>query len=193
MGLFYHSEWRHAVANDWFREMLVIPDMKFDGQVLSWIGSGTFKATTGLAGHQHPNNQCVKDSGPIPEGMYKVLVTDLGVAKDDGTGQCNLSPGWGVQRIPRGADAGMCETYWANWGRNRARLEPADIKTSKACTPKRAGFYIHDSTKGYSHGCIEVEPRFFAILRARATSQRSHFILSVKYVPGRATNGGTRA
>lgn len=172
----------------------MIVDMEFDGQVLTWNGSGKFKATTGLPGYQFPKNHCLKDSGPIPEGVYRVLVTDRGAAKDDGTGQCNLSPGWGIQTIPRGADAGSCEVYWANWGRNRARLEPADIKTRHACTPVRGGFYLHDSTKGYSHGCIEVEPRFFAILRSRAKgSLRGYFILKVKYVIGIITNGGTRA
>lgn len=172
----------------------MLADMEFDGQLLTWNGSGRFKATTGLPGYQLPKDQCVKNGGPIPAGLYKVLVADLGAAKDDGTGFCNLAPGWGIQTIPRGANAGSCETYWANWGRYRARLEPADIKTRNACSPIRGGFYLHDSTKGYSHGCIEIEPRFFSVLRSRATTAlRSHFILKVMYVPGRTTNGGTRA
>src|SRR5256885_13202364 len=55
--------------------------MEFDGQKLTWNGSGSFKATTGLPGFQMPENQCIKDSGPIPEGVYKVLVTDRGDRK----------------------------------------------------------------------------------------------------------------
>jgi hypothetical protein len=81
----------------------------------------------------------------------------------------------------------------ANWGRNRSRLEPADIKTRHACMPIRSGFYLHDSTKGFSHGCIEVEGRFFTVLRSRVPSHsRAYFILKVKYAARRATNGGTR-
>jgi hypothetical protein len=172
----------------------MLVDMEFDGQVLTWNGSGRFKATSGLPGYQYPRNNCVKDRGPVPEGAYKVLATDLGAAKDDGTGQCNLSPGWGIQTIPRGAAAGSCEVNWANWGRNRARMEPANVKTRTACSPIRGGFYLHDSTKGYSHGCIEIDPRFFSALRSRAsTASRGYFILKVKYVPERVTNGGTRA
>jgi hypothetical protein len=58
----------------------------------------------------------------------------------------------------------------------------------------RGGFYLHDSTKGYSHGCIEVEPSFLSILRARAANAtRGYFLLKVTYVADRATNGGTRA
>lgn len=169
-------------------------DMEFDGQTLTWHGSGRFRATTGLPEHQFPQYQCVKDAGPVPEGLYKVFVNSLGSARDDGTGFCNLSPGWGIQTIPRGAAAGECESFWANWGRNRARMEPADSKTRSACSPIRGGFYLHDSTKGYSHGCIEVESSFFSILRSRASSaRRGQFLLQVRYVPDRVTNGGTDA
>ena len=61
-------------------------------------------------------------------------------------------------------------------------------KTVNACRPRRGGFYIHDSTKGYSHGCIEVEGSFFSTLRA-TTSRR--LTIEVKYIANRPTNGGT--
>lgn len=176
------------------RPMQLIVDMEFDGQIQAWKGTGKFRATSGLSGFQYPSNQCLPDKGPIPQGIYKVLLTDRGAARDDGTGYCNLQAGWGIQSIPRGSAAGQCEPYWANWGYNRVRLEPADVKTTKACTPSRGGFYIHDSSKGFSHGCIEVERRFFSTLRARATTNLTgYFLLHVRYVAGRVTNGGTRA
>lgn len=169
-------------------------DMEYNGQVLTWKGAGDFKATSGLPGFQAPGNSCLRDKGPMPEGIYRVLIANRGTASDDGTGQCNLQPGSGIQSIPRGADAGACEPFWANWGNNRARLEPADAPTRHACSPARGGFYLHDSTKGYSHGCIEIEPRFFPLLRARARhAPRGYFVLKVKYVRGRPTYGGTRA
>lgn len=170
-----------------------IADMFFDGQALKQ-GTLKFKATSGLPGYQVPNRQCVKDNGPIPEGYYRVLLADRGTAKDDGRGNCKLSPSWGVEKIPRGTEAGQCEPVWENWGNNRVRLEPADVETQRACKPVRGGFYIHDSTKGYSHGCIEVERRFFPHLKSLAhTNQTGFCILHVKYVPGKPTNGGTRA
>lgn len=72
-------------------------------------------------------------------------------------------------------------------------MEGADLATRNACMPTRSGFYLHDSTKGYSHGCIEVETTFFAALKSRAKNSRSrnYFILKVKYVGNRVTNGGT--
>ncbi len=171
----------------------MLAHMDFDGQRLHWNGV-RFKATTGFKGFQHPAQQCTPEYGPIPEGFYKLYPADKGTAKDDGTDRCSLAPAWGIQQIPRGADAGKCEPFWMNWGRNRVRMEPADLMTKKACNPVRGGFYLHDSIKGYSHGCIEVEGTFFHSLRHyTGATRQNHLVLRVKYVPDRVTNGGTRA
>ncbi len=141
-----------------------------------------------------PENQCKPNEGPVPNGAYKILLVDSkSNAVDDGTGNCKLSPSWQLQTIPRGSDAGDCEPFWANWGSNRIRFEPADTTTKQTCAPiKRSGFYLHDSTKGYSHGCIEIESKFFTTLRQFiATSSRKWLFLSIKYIPGVSTNGDT--
>lgn len=172
----------------------MIVDMECDGQQLDWKGMGKFKATSGLEGSQLPAEQCKRDAGPVPEGLYKVYLVELGAAVDDGTGVCALRPARGIQSIPRGSKAGECEPYWANWGFNRARMEPADIATRARCKPvMRGGFYLHDSTKGYTHGCIEVEGRLFPILRNHHKLTKAQTLtLKVAYVPGRETNGGTK-
>lgn len=169
-------------------------EMKYDGQVLTWLSKGKFKATSGLPDSQKPEKSCIPDSGPIPEGYYKVYLSDHGTAEDDGTDFCVLKPSWGIQKIPRGVEAGDCEEYWAAWGNNRARMEPADTATKNRCSPTmRAGFYLHDSTKGYSHGCIEVEMRLFPQLRNyNETTKKNRLILKVSYIEGEATNGGTK-
>lgn len=143
-------------------------DLEYDGQTLVWFGFGKWKATSGLSGHQVPSDQCATDEGPVPEGNYNIRLISSGEAQDDGTNTCNLSPAWGFQTISRGAAAGSCEPYWANWGYHRIRIEPADLTTKNTCVKKginRGGFYLHDSTKGYSHGCIETESTFFTTLR----------------------------
>jgi len=85
-------------------------DLVYDGQILKWPNKGlAFKATSGMSGHQMPDEQCTPDAGPVPEGLYKVFITDQGVAKDDGRGICAISPSWGIQEIPRGVKAGVCE------------------------------------------------------------------------------------
>lgn len=166
-------------------------DMEYDGQTVRWSGVGAFKATSGLPRHQVPDEQCLPDAGPVPEGLYKLFLVDLGVAQDDGSGSCALKPAWGIQQIPSGTSAGACDRYWANWGRNRVRMEPADEATRKACPVRRGGFYMHDSTKGFSHGCIEIEGRVFPLLRARAKAGKTRLVLKVRYVAGSQTNGGT--
>jgi hypothetical protein len=169
-------------------------DMLYDGQLITWPGKGIFRASSGLPGFQHPNNACVPDSGPIPEGFYKIFLADKGSAQDDGAGYCSLKPSWGVQTIPRGGAAGECEPYWANWGKHRARMEPADLATKNRCAPTtRGGFYLHDSIKGYSHGCIEVETRLFPFLRDHhKVTKKNIAIIKVVYTAGRHTNGGTK-
>jgi len=169
--------------------------LTYDGQFVKWNDRGLlFKATSGMPAHQIPGEQCTPDAGPVPEGIYKVYIADHGLAKDDGRGICALKPSWGVQEIPRGAKAGHCESYWANWGKNRARMEPADEVTKKSRAPiNPGGFYLHDSTKGYSHGCIEVDTLIFNHLRKLYISSKKQTILiSVKYISARSTNGGTK-
>lgn len=170
-------------------------DLFYNGQILKWNDKGlAFKATSGMKGHQMPGEQCVPDAGPVPEGEYKIYISDHGMAKDDGRGICALKPSWGIKEIPRGAKAGMCEPYWANWGKNRARMEPANETTKRRCAPiARGGFYLHDSIKGYSHGCIEVDTKIFGHLRKyHSASKKQTIILQVKYAVGRGTNGGTK-
>lgn len=167
-------------------------DMKYDGKVLTWNGT-KYKATSGMndgkTNYQNADNQRVPDLGPVPAGRYKVYLGDLGAAKVSNPGTCALAPAWGVESIPRGADAGACEPYWANWGRNRVRMEAID----KSKTFGRGGFYLHDSTKGFSHGCIEIASPFFTALRNYGqTTRRHHLILNVEYVAHGSTYGGTR-
>jgi len=151
-----HLEWRNA----------------FDGKSLYW------RATSGMPGSQNATEQCTKDAGPVPEGEYEIEVVVRGEAKTYFR-TCSLvrPSGGGIQSIPRGADAvgkvgGKtvdCDPYWQNWGENRVQMTPADAKTRTACSPRRSGFYIHDSNKGFSHGCIEVEKEFFTRLNTFAT------------------------
>lgn len=175
-------------------------DMRYDGRMLTWNGHGTFKATSGLPDYQYPSFQCYAGKGPIPEGTYSItLREDTHPARNDGTDTCMLAPSSRLQTIPRGTDAGQCEPFWVNWGRNRIGLHPTDPTTKGKCSPRRGGFYLHDSTKGYTHGCIEVEGRFFEALRAfgRGTkrlrlSRTPVLTLRVQYAAGLSTNGGTR-
>lgn len=164
----------------------------FNGVSLLWYGKSTFKASSGMPGYQYPRHQCLVEKGPVPEGRYYIPLIEGGDAQDDGNGICQLKPSWQIQTIPRGKKAGSCEPYWANWGHNRVRFEPSDKTTKAACSPARSGFYLHDSSKGYSHGCIEVETRFFSLLRPFVKKNKDRkLFLTIKYTAGLKTYGGT--
>jgi hypothetical protein len=175
-------------------------DLLYDGQLLTWTGHGTYRASSGMPGFQMPREQCVANKGPIPSGLYSLaLVEDKKLAQDDGTGICQLRASPKIQRIPRGPYAGECEPYWALWGVFRVRFEPADSQTMQRCKTWRGGFYLHDSVKGFTHGCIEVATNFFmellsylAAMRAGRVAKRGKLTVSVRYVAERATNGGTK-
>lgn len=55
------------------------------------------------------------------------------------------------------------------WGSNRVRLNIIKIYNGDA--KHRNGFYLHDSVKGFSHGCIEVDTAFFKRLCLFAAEQ----------------------
>jgi hypothetical protein len=163
--------------------------LTYDGKTLTWNGPDgvvKFNASSGLReknvrmfrsdgwifvfveDYRCTWYQTIKDRGPVPNGVYKVATT---VPKhpfatyDEKT--CSIYNSFSVQQIPRGGDitdhpttdtAGSCEPYWANWGFNRTALMPLGWNAA----PHRSGFYLHDSAKGYSHGCIEVDQAFFS-------------------------------
>ncbi len=151
---------------------------------------------TGNANFQRAYFQDIKDAGPIPEGSYKILLlADKNAYAKADYAQCSLIPSVKLQRIPRGINAIVpehvqvylrqrnnsvttCEEYWANWGNNRIALTP--LPSTK--TFGRNGFYLHDSKKNFTHGCIEVEQDFFADLRLfMDKSAKKSLILEVKY------------
>ncbi len=146
----------------------------FDAQSLHYRASSGVIARDSAGNivedHRYANEQCAKDVGPVPAGNYTIEVVPRGEAGKVWS-TCSLvrPKGGGIQTIPRGAGAvhgsDNCEPFWANWGSNRVQMNPADEKTRTTCSPRRSGFYIHDSVKGYSHGCIEVEGEFFVRLR----------------------------
>jgi RHS repeat-associated protein len=89
--------------------------------------------------------QNVPGYGPTPEGLYSVnLVPNPNrIANVAPGGYLTPSPNGGIERIPAGG-----EQSWGNW---RARLMPAPGTN----TYGRDNMYLHDSTKGETHGCIE--------------------------------------
>lgn len=152
----------------------MITHLTYDGKKITWKGKGVYNATSGLMEFVDENGNGViddwryadfqrkKDHGPIPEGRYYLyLKEDKNPVAAHNLAKCQLYGSPKLQRIPRGAKYGECDLYWANWGENRIRLQPY----SSTKTFNRSGFYLHDSTKGYTHGCVELDQAFFRELR----------------------------
>jgi hypothetical protein len=157
-------------------------DMEYNGTVLSWHGT-KFKATSGMFGAQRADFQSHPDHGPIPEGTYKLLAKDVGGVKSV-NGDFVFREG--IETLPPNP------LVIAAWGNIRVHL--AIVHINRGDSSHRNGFYIHDSHKGFTHGCIEVESAFFTKLRAFAakTGQKLFLGLKVAYAtPSTSTNGGT--
>lgn len=129
-----------------------------------------YDAVSGAMRFQNSKYTYLKNKGPIPAGEYTM---DLSIdpnrlAKMDKAG--NLYSGQGIERIPQGfLDSNP-------WGNYRVRLNPS----SGTITHGRTNFYIHDSHKGFTRGCIETETAFFIkLLEYRKNS--SKLTLYVKY------------
>ncbi len=83
-------------------------------------------------------------------------------------------PGDGIQKLPTIHNGERVDT--SDWGTMRARLnEQPGTKTFG-----RHNFYIHNSNKGFSSGCIEIGKGFFPKLLTYAKYYGS-IDLSVKY------------
>lgn len=197
-------------------------DMIYDGKQLIWNGRN-YKATSGFrdwdgplgrnlqnASKQEHRDDKHDDSGPIREGVYSfllVLAKDARIIKLDdlGNGQMafELDHDEGIERVPPTLEYNHQQndtTEWG-WGPERVRLTHTKGWTAKEGLTKwrgpQEGFYLHDSTKGFTHGCIEVEQKFFEDLRAFATLNAHRrgglMYLRVKYPsPNASTYGDTR-
>lgn len=174
----------------------------YDGQhIFVYSGSygqrGTpidsYKATSGLPGSQWAREMKSRDAGPVPEGKYWILLLPdpNRIAKSDPkTGDLFSNPKGGIEKIPDFYDSPLMHARirYPGWGKTRARLFPD--KTTN--TFGRSNFYLHDSHKGFSHGCIEVEPGLFLRLLA-ARKNFTKIALMVDYPNDNTfTNGGTK-
>jgi hypothetical protein len=168
-------------------------DLTFDGVSLTWRYNGkTYRATTGYKGYQNPKDQKIRDAA-IPEGTYWARLIDGGAARV--IGPDNLDKRDALTSFPAEDDSGRLYNA-PEWGTDRIRLNADDPKK----TFGRGGFYLHDSRKGYSHGCIEVQESFFDDLRAfmatpaytKLSWAKKKLTLTVKYRSAdMETNGRT--
>ena len=183
--------------------------LTYSGEKLEW-GSFRWNASSGkvlaasaaekVPGESQPVSdfqftkfQHISDRGPIPEGTYLIPLKDGGTAttfKSRGSLHYDKQPEIQSMECVTTPNRKEYVAFNHDWGKNRVRL--ITLKISQAKARHRGGFYIHDSIKGYSSGCIEVAHGFFAELRRFAKTKKNQGFLKliVKY-SGTETYGGT--
>jgi hypothetical protein len=180
-------------------------DLIYTGKWLVWVRAlpaqlstnapHFFAATSGLLGHQVAREKCNENHGPLPEGTYSLLA-----AIDKQQANVQMANAMGEQSISNRRDGiqflriGGNGPVDAPWGTMRVQLNPV-----KGDMCKRSGFYLHNSHKGFSHGCIEVGASttgadFFTALQGYVmeAGHYSQLTVRVKYsFPEQTTVGAT--
>jgi RHS repeat-associated protein len=143
------------------------------------------KATSGYPGYQNPAfaNQVL---GPVPQGHYRINLSldPKRWASIVPSGE-NLAAAYGVQRIRPSYVGPNGETLIPEgWGSWRARLEPINVSTT------RSNFYLHNSTKGFTHGCVETCDSLYNRFVTYHDQGLATIDVLVDYTTN-STNGGT--
>ena len=127
----------------------IVPDLEYDGQQLRWPAVKlTFKATSGITAsvddpteYRDAKQQCVKDHGPVPEGLYTFSTKEdrRTYARDNGAGTCTLSPASPIQVIPAADRQAMSRRAAQRGAANHTgRIgEPIASGWSRPITPRR--------------------------------------------------------
>lgn len=156
--------------------------------------SGYFDAETG-ADYRNSKFQNVKGYGPVPNGNYRVnlIPNPNRIAKWNKDYDLVPSPVGGIEQIPEEVPivGNPREVYnYPGWGTWRARLQPMPGTNLH----ERDGlFYFHNSTKGYTEGCIEVSPGIYNVLLMYRQSGNKYIDVNVSYSTNNtSTNGGTK-
>ena len=125
--------------------------LRFDGKSLQWIENGQvtmrWAAVSGRPGYQAKEHQNVKDSGPLPEGLYIARQDDFQRWED--TGLFNRAACL-LQLI--NIKAGRWPGCTMAWGTRRIGLLPH----AGTNVFGRKNFTIHGGTYPGSAGCIDL-------------------------------------
>lgn len=159
----------------------------------------TFASTSGYAeydengdvieSYQKAEYQFLENLGPTPEGVYEINLEPSPTRHAKIIGNQYIPNNLGGIEMTEYEENGIRYSS-SDWGHFRARLTP--ISVNRKIKRNIKSFYLHDSKKGYTHGCIEVESLLFDFL-INYREDKSSIKLKVQYPSlNHITNGGTR-
>ena len=137
-------------------------------------------AASGLPGSQTPTKQTEPDKGPTPEGKYTIDLRPNAnriAPVDPASGNLRMPNGGGIDNVPKVGHTPSGDFTYAAWGEHRALLEPE----KGTDTHGRTSIYVHDSEKGYSHGCVECKELMEHILTVKKEGKQKEFPIYVNY------------
>jgi len=151
---------------------------------------------------QFANEQNIKGGGPTVEGKYRLnLIPDpeRKAEIDTKSGTIVRNKDGGIESLENMTDPNKPGVTFNSpaWGKNRVPMIPVDVKQPNTTPTKEddrdlTSFYFHDSEKGESHGCNEVETDFFTRLKEYRAAGNKTIEVQVKYTSKKqSTNGGT--
>ncbi|HYH15752.1 MAG TPA: tlde1 domain-containing protein, partial [Flavisolibacter sp.] len=152
----------------------------------SW-NDQVWSAASGKRKYQNSQFTNVKGKGPVPEGYYSInLSLDPDRVATYNPETMDMYSNFGIQKIPeKGTNTAGKSYSFPGWGTMRARLEP--MKDTE--TFGRDNFYLHDSVKGYTSGCIETDNAVFGQLM-KIRGKQSSIKLKVLYTAKGGSTGG---
>lgn len=167
-----------------------------------------FNATSGYKNedknedYQSAEYQTLKNIGPTPEGLYHInLKPDPSrhagrYQNADGTFNYKKSPDGGIEQLNYcevDEQGEMRHFSSPDWGNQRAALTPDKVTGATNSQRDNSSYYFHDSQKGYTHGCVEVESSLFNMLAIYRAGGNTSISVQVKYPNSKhKTNGGTK-
>ena len=113
----------------------------------------------------------------MPEGKWRI---NLGLDPTRGARvnpDSTTIPALGVQWLGPGSP---------DWGTWRARLEKVSVQDNRVNT-----FYLHNSHKGFTHGCVETCDDLYDRFQKLHDQGVGYVYVDVRYA-GDSTNGGTK-
>lgn len=129
-----------------------------------------------LENHQFAKYQYEKNTGPTVKGHYYLsLENEPGKKAILSNGEIKPSDGKGIENLQNLMDEKTREVVVENasWGHYRIKMNPVPGEVKQPISPYTGEplegsdqrglntFYFHDSHKGYSSGCHDIESRFF--------------------------------